>query len=186
MSRDNRVVKTKSKKNDKNAIKKNLSSNLSARYINRELSWLEFNDRILFESRDTKHPLLERIKFLSITASNLDEFYIVRVASLRDMLSVNYNARDIAGMTVAEQLEKIDAQARQSMSLMYSTYLRSLLPSLHAHQIDILDYEDLNKKTKAIADQYFYSTLYPILMPTAVDASRPYPFIYNKQLNLCV
>ncbi|MBN1776297.1 MAG: RNA degradosome polyphosphate kinase, partial [Clostridiales bacterium] len=75
----------------------------SDRYFNRELSWLEFNDRILFEARDTKHPLLERLKFLSITASNLDEFFIVRVASLRDMLSINYNEREISGLTVGEQ-----------------------------------------------------------------------------------
>ena len=120
------------------------------RYLNRELSWLEFNDRILSEARDTKHPLLERLKFLSITASNLDEFFIVRVASLRDMLSIQYNERDISGLTVGEQLTRINAKTRASMSLMYSTYSRSLLPSLRSHGVMVLDYDDLDKKSPDI------------------------------------
>lgn len=182
--------KNEKKKTQKNGGKKQtdnvgIESN-SERFFNRELSWLEFNDRILFESRDTKHPLLERFKFLSITASNLDEFYIVRVASLRDMQSIQYNERDISGLTVDEQLERIDAKTRSSMALMYSTYTRSLVPSLHAHGIDILDYHQLDKKSRASADRYFMTTLYPILTPMAVDASRPFPLIYSRQLNICV
>ena len=158
----------------------------SSRYFNRELSWLEFNNRILFESRDTKNPLLERLKFLSITASNMDEFYIVRVASLRDLLSVNYNELDISGRTVKEQLVQIDQKARATMALMYSTYTRSLLPSLKNHNIFISDYADLDEHAKEVCDEYFHSTLYPILTPMAVDVSRPFPLIYNRQLNLCV
>ncbi len=182
--------KNEKKKSQKTGDKKNtdnagIESN-PERFFNRELSWLEFNDRILFESRDTKHPLLERIKFLSITASNLDEFYIVRVASLRDMQSIHYNERDISGLTVDEQLEKIDQKTRSSMALMYSTYSRSLLPSLQVHGISILDYEQLDKKAKALADRYFMSTLYPILTPMAVDVSRPFPLIYSRQLNICI
>ena len=158
----------------------------STRYFNRELSWLEFNNRILFESRDTKNPLLERLKFLSITASNMDEFYIVRVASLRDLLSVKYDELDISGRTVKQQLSEIDEKARAAMSLMYSTYTRSLVPSLKNHNIMISDYADLDKHAKEICDDYFRSTLYPILTPMAVDASRPFPLVYNRQLNLCV
>ena len=85
------------------------------KFYNRELSWLEFNTRILHEARDTKNPLLERLNFLAITASNLDEFYIVRVASLRDMASVNFEERDIAGLTVNEQLSLIDDKTRKLM-----------------------------------------------------------------------
>ncbi|MBO4687811.1 MAG: RNA degradosome polyphosphate kinase [Clostridiales bacterium] len=158
----------------------------SNRYFNRELSWLEFNNRILFESRDTKNPLLERLKFLSITASNMDEFYIVRVASLRDLLSVSYDELDISGRTVKQQLQEIDEKARAAMTLMYSTYTRSLVPSLKNHNILMSDYADLDEKAKEICDDYFRSTLYPILTPMAVDASRPFPLIYNRQLNLCV
>lgn len=158
----------------------------SERYFNRELSWLEFNNRILFESRDTKNPLLERLKFLSITASNMDEFYIVRVASLRDLQSVDYDELDISGRTIKQQLSQIDEQARNAMALMYSTYNRSLLPSLKNHSIFISDYADLDEHAKEVCDDYFQSTLYPILTPMAVDASRPLPLIYNRQLNLAV
>lgn len=182
--------KSKSKKQDK-SVQSGLIDNAgivsdSAKYFNRELSWLEFNDRILFESRDTKNPLLERVKFLSITASNLDEFFIVRVASLRDMLSIDYNERDISGLTVSDQLVQIDKKTRVSMALMYSTFQRSLVPSLRSHAIGIMNYSELDKKGREVANQYFRSTLYPILTPMAVDASRPFPLIYNRQLNLCV
>ena len=156
------------------------------KFFNRELSWLEFNDRILHEARDTKNPLLERIKFLSITCSNLDEFYIVRVASLRDMASVNFAEKDIAGFTVGEQLKRIDEKTRSSMNVLYSTYSRSLVPSLKNEGIFLLDYDELGATEKDIADEYFRTVLYPILTPMAVDASRPFPLIYNRMLNLCV
>ena len=156
------------------------------RFYNREMSWLEFNDRILSEARDTKNPLLERAKFLSITASNLDEFYIVRVASLRDMVSVNYTEKDISGLTPAEQLLRISEKVRHSMGLQYSTYTRSLIPTLWTQGICIMDYSELDEKGREKADQYFQTTLYPILTPMGVDASRPFPLIYNRQLNVCV
>ncbi|MBQ4271292.1 MAG: RNA degradosome polyphosphate kinase [Clostridiales bacterium] len=156
------------------------------RFFNRELSWLEFNDRILHEARDTKNPLLERLNFLSITASNLDEFYIVRVASLRDMESVNFEEKDIAGMTVSEQLLNIDIKTRSSMALMYSTYNRSLVPALRQEKINLCNYEDLSEDHKKDADTYFANVLYPIITPMAVDSSRPFPLIYNRMLNMCV
>lgn len=181
------------KKNDKSskAVKKADSKKVSKtieskEFFNRELSWLEFNDRILHEARDTKNPLLERLKFLSITASNLDEFYIVRVASLRDMRSMNYEEIDIAGLTVNEQLLRIDSKTRESMSIMYSTYNRSLVPSLAHNNIFVYDYDELNDAQQDVCDLYFKNVLYPILTPMAVDSSRPFPLIYNRMLNLCV
>ena len=158
----------------------------NACFYNRELSWLEFDDRILHEARDTKNPLLERLNFLSITASNLDEFYIVRVASLRDMQSIDFAERDIAGFSIDEQLERIDQKTRRTMSLMYSTYTRSLVPSLASEKIFLRNYDELSDQLKAIADSYFKAVLYPILTPMAVDSSRPFPLIYNRMLNMCV
>ena len=156
------------------------------KFYNRELSWLEFNNRILHEARDTKNPLLERLNFLAITASNLDEFYIVRVASLRDMASVNFEERDLAGLTVNEQLSLIDDKTRKLMHLMYSTYTRSLVPSLKQEQIYISYYDELPPEMQSTCDEYFKTELYPILTPMAVDQSRPFPLIYNRMLNLCV
>ena len=158
----------------------------NACFYNRELSWLEFDDRILHEARDSKNPLLERLNFLSITASNLDEFYIVRVASLRDMQSIDFAERDIAGFSIDEQLERIDQKTRRTMSLMYSTYTRSLVPSLASEKIFVKNYDELSDQLKAIADSYFKAVLYPILTPMAVDSSRPFPLIYNRMLNMCV
>ncbi|MBR6987670.1 MAG: RNA degradosome polyphosphate kinase [Clostridiales bacterium] len=158
----------------------------NACFYNRELSWLEFDDRILNEARDSKNPLLERLNFLSITASNLDEFYIVRVASLRDMQSIDFAERDIAGFSIDEQLERIDQKTRRMMSLMYSTYGRSLVPSLAQEKIYLKNYEELSDQLRAIADSYFKTVLYPILTPMAVDSSRPFPLIYNRSLNMCV
>ncbi|MBP5261920.1 MAG: RNA degradosome polyphosphate kinase [Clostridiales bacterium] len=185
--------KPKKKKSEKISVKpdadiKAEESFLSGnnKFFNRELSWLEFNDRILHEARDTKNPLLERIKFLAITCSNLDEFYIVRVASLRDMQSINFAEKDIAGFSVGEQLKRIDEKTRVSMAQMYSTYNRSLVPALKNEGIFLLSYDELDDKEKSVADEYFKTVLYPILTPMAVDASRPFPLIYNRMLNLCV
>ena len=185
-----KATKSKTTKTTKAAksVKSNKSEMLSAnaQFFNRELSWLEFNDRILHEARDTKNPLLERLNFLSITASNLDEFYIVRFASLRDMESVNIKEKDIAGLTVSEQISRIDARTRQLMTMMYSTYSRSLVPLLRNEGIHISDYEELSPEMKDNCDEYFKSVLYPILTPMAIDSSRPLPLIYNKNLNICV
>ena len=115
------VKRTPSAKKPAAKVKKAEQMRPCDKFFNRELSWLEFNNRILHEARDTKNPLLERLNFLSITASNLDEFYIVRVASLRDMASVNFEEKDLAGLSVNEQLTRIDEKTRVLMNLMYST-----------------------------------------------------------------
>ena len=154
-------------------------------YENRELSWLKFDGRVLNEARDKSIPLLERLKFISITSSNLDEFFMVRVASLKDMVHANYKKPDIAGMTATEQLEKINAATRELVELQYSTYNRSLMPQLAAKGIRILDtFEELTKEQKEFVDRYFEENVYPVLTPMAVDASRPFPLIRNKTLNI--
>lgn len=154
-------------------------------YTNREISWLEFNDRVLSEARDTSLPLFERLKFLSITASNLDEFFMIRVASLKDMVHAKVNKKDIAGLTASEQLELILAQTHELVGVQYSTYNRSLLPALRKIGLSMVnEHEDLDKEQKAFVDRYFEENVYPVLTPMAMDSSRPFPLIRNKTLNI--
>ena len=153
-------------------------------YVNRELSWLEFNYRILGEARDKTTPLFERLKFLSITASNLDEFFMVRVASLKDMVHANYTKRDIAGMTAQEQLDAIDGKTHELVENQYRTYNRMLLPLLKQHGLRVVtEHEKLTKEEAVYVDRYFEESVYPVLTPMAVDSSRPFPLIQNKTLN---
>ncbi|WP_101877020.1 RNA degradosome polyphosphate kinase [Lachnoclostridium edouardi] len=154
-------------------------------YVNRELSWLEFNYRVLSEARDKTLPLFERLKFLSITASNLDEFFMVRVASLKDMVHAKYNKADIAGLKPGEQLEKIAVKTHELVGLQYSTYNRSLLPALKQNGLLVItSHENLDKKDGEFVDKYFKENVYPVLTPMAVDSSRPFPLVRNKTLNI--
>ena len=154
-------------------------------YENRELSWLKFDHRVLAEARDKSIPLLERTKFVSITSSNLDEFFMVRVASLKDMVHAKYKKTDIAGLTATQQLEKINRATRQLVELQYSTYNRSLQPQLRAQGIYVYDQmSELSEAQRRSAEQYFEEIVYPVLTPMAVDASRPFPLIRNKTLNI--
>ncbi len=154
-------------------------------YTNRELSWLDFNMRILGEARDKANPLFERLKFLSITASNLDEFFMIRVASLKDMVHARYTKPDIAGLKPEEQLNLIQEKAHHLVGLQYSTYNRSLLPALKQAGLELVTaHEEMSEEQKAFADQYFEENVYPVLTPMAMDSSRPFPLIRNKSLNI--
>ncbi len=154
-------------------------------YTNRELSWLLFNKRVLSEAKDKKNPLFERLKFLSITASNLDEFFMVRVASLKDMVHAGYKKKDIAGMTVDVQLACVNEETHRLVEQQYSVYNRSLLPRLLEEGLHIVrHHEELDKEDGVYVDRYFADNVYPVLTPMAVDSSRPFPLIRNKSLNL--
>ena len=154
-------------------------------YVNRELSWLEFNYRVLSEARDKNIPLFERLKFLSITASNLDEFFMVRVASLKDMVHAGYDKPDIAGMKPGEQLEKIAQKTHELVNVQYSTYSRSLVPALKQQGLRVIvNHEDLTEAEGEYVDRYFKENVYPVLTPMAVDSSRPFPLVRNKTLNI--
>ena len=154
-------------------------------YENRELSWLKFDARVLNEAKDKSIPLLERLKFVSITSSNLDEFFMVRVASLKDMVHADYRKRDIAGMTASEQLDRINTATRKLVESQYNTYNRSLVPLMAANGIHIIEkYEELTAEQAVYVDRYFEEDVYPVLTPMAVDASRPFPLIRNKTLNI--
>ena len=154
-------------------------------YRNRELSWLAFNERVLNEARDKNIPLLERCKFLGITASNLDEFIMVRVASLKDQISAGYEKRDIAGMNAKEQLEALVPEVHNFMEQQYQVYNRSLLPALKKAGIKVITaHEQLTDVQQKVVDQYFMESVYPVLTPMAVDPSRPFPLVRNKSLNI--
>lgn len=162
------------------------SKYLKPEYLeNRELSWLEFNKRILNEAVDKNNLLFERMKFLSITASNLDEFFMVRIASLMDMVHAGYKKTDIAGMTAKEQLDAILPEAKGFMGEQYKIWNRSLLPQLEKTGLHFIKHhEELNDEQKRFVDEYFMRNVYPVLTPMAVDSSRPFPLIQNKSLNI--
>ncbi|MCR5590098.1 MAG: RNA degradosome polyphosphate kinase [Lachnospiraceae bacterium] len=154
-------------------------------YVNRELSWLMFDERVLGEATDTSNPLMERLKFLSITASNLDEFFMVRVASLIDMQHAGYNKRDIAGMTTDEQLEAIADATHELVDTQYFVLMHSLLPLMEAEGINLITkHEELTADEAAYIDRYFEEEVYPVLTPMAVDSSRPFPLVRNQTLNI--
>ncbi len=155
-------------------------------YTNRELSWMDFNDRVLEEARDKANPLLERLKFLSITQSNLDEFFSVRVASLKKLAAVNYPKPDASGMTAQEQLLAVNDAAHKMLNKQYTTLNRSLIPALAQQNIHLYRTNELAPEQLQFIKRYFHDTLYPVLTPTADDSSRPFPFIANDTLNLAV
>ena len=154
-------------------------------FFNRELSWIEFNARVLSEARDKTNPLFERLKFLSITASNFDEFFMIRVASLKDMVNAGYEKKDIAGMKPQKQLDAILEKTHEFINVQYSTYNRSLLPLLKSNGLTVLgSFDDMSDEQKSFCDRYFMDEVYPVLTPMAVDSSRPFPLIRNKSLNI--
>ncbi|EHO49490.1 polyphosphate kinase 1 [Lentilactobacillus kisonensis F0435] len=153
-------------------------------YTNRELSWLDFNYRVLDEARDKANPLLERVKFLGITQSNLDEFFMVRVASLAKLTEVKYEGTDASGLTPAEQLKAVNDKSHDMLVKQYSTLNRSLLPALNQIGVHLLSVDELSDRQFQFIKGYFHDELYPVLTPMADDSSRPFPFISNDSLNL--
>ncbi|KRL04183.1 RNA degradosome polyphosphate kinase [Liquorilactobacillus oeni] len=155
-------------------------------FKNRELSWLDFNGRVLEEARDPENPLLERVNFLGITQSNVDEFFMVRVASLNKMYSVNIQTTDASGMTPKAQIDAINVKEQKMVEKRYTTYNRSLLPQLEKNNIKIIKAADATEGQYKFIRRYFNDELYPVLTPLADDSSRPFPFISNNSINIAV
>jgi polyphosphate kinase len=166
----------------------NNDSDLSASelYINRELSWLAFNRRVLEEAQDTSHPLLERVKFLSIFSNNLDEFFMIRVSGLREQLESGILETSSDGMTPAEQLVSIRRNLEPMLAEHRQTWLQDLLPQLMEAGIRILPYDKLKKKQRRLLKRYFRDEIFPTLTPLAFDPGHPFPHISNLSLNLAV
>jgi len=155
-------------------------------YINRELSWLQFNQRVLEEVLDENHPLLERVKFLAIVASNLDEFFMVRVSGLRRQLAAGALKAPPDGMTPAEQLAAIRRQLLPQLDQQYECWHEDLLPKLQGAGVEILRYKDLKRKQCKLMRSYFKEEIFPALTPLAFDPGHPFPLISNLSINLAV
>ncbi|MGN0550745.1 MAG: RNA degradosome polyphosphate kinase [Acutalibacteraceae bacterium] len=155
-------------------------------YNNRELSWVDFNIRVLEEATEKENPILERVKFLSITASNLDEFFMVRVAGIMEQIHEGYKKPDPAGLTPKEQLEKLSVKIHDFAKRQYSALNRSVIPVLKKNGLVFLSINELNEKQKKFINNYFEKIVFPVLTPMAVDTSRPFPLLANKSLNIAV
>ncbi len=154
--------------------------------INRELSWIEFNRRVLEEALDPRHPLMERLKFLAIFSSNLDEFFMVRVSGLQEALEGGFGERSPDGLTPAEQLKAIHSKLRPLLDLQMKWLKEEIFPALAANDLIIRRYGDLSKRERKHADTYFLHNVFPILTPQAVDPGHPFPYVSNLSLNLGV
>lgn len=154
-------------------------------YINRELSWLKFNLRVLREAGVRTLPLLERLRFVAISASNLDEFFMVRVAGLVGREESGIERPDIAGLSTREQLTAIAAAAHSEMKLKYR-YFFALVKELEKYAISFSRVEDLSGKARESLERYYKEMVFPVLTPMAIDASRPFPFLANKSLNIAL
>ncbi len=155
-------------------------------FDNRELSWLEFNQRVLDEAMNDQNPLFERIKFLSIVSSNLDEFIMVRVASLKEQINLGYEKKDISGLTPKGQLRKIAKRTHCLVSEQYDHYKREIVPMLKKKDLHLIHTNELTKEQEDYMESYFNEVIYPVLTPLAVDSSRPFPLILNKSLNVAI
>ncbi|UOQ84568.1 RNA degradosome polyphosphate kinase [Gracilibacillus salinarum] len=167
-------------------VKQEKNLELPAYYNNREISWLSFNKRVLEEADDETNPLLERLRFLSIFSSNLDEFFMVRVAGLKDQVKAGFNRPDNkSGHTPKQQLSKISSFNHELVEQQYDLY-KDLLPLLIKEDIKIVNMSDLTSKEINELEEYFDEQIFPVLTPMAIDAYRAFPMLLNKSLNLAV
>ena len=155
-------------------------------YVNREISWLAFNNRVLEEARDTQNPLLERAKFLSITQKNMDEWFMVRVASLQQQVFVGHDRVDASGLLPKQQLKEISSAAGEQIRSQYQVLNRSIIPALKKHGFALQHSTDLNEDQIKFLKRFFDEELLPVLTPMAIDSTRPFPFLANDTLNIGV
>ncbi len=155
-------------------------------YINRELSMLEFNYRVLEEALDQDIPLLERVKFLAIFANNLDEFFMIRVSGLREQVAAGVVETPADGLAPAQQLAAIRKRLMPMLEAQYHCFHEDILPQLQHHHIFVVSFDELTDERKEALQLYFESEIFPVLTPLAVDPGRPFPHISNLSLNLAV
>jgi polyphosphate kinase len=161
-----------------------MKSFTAAHFLSRELSWLEFNQRVLDEALDAHNPLLERVKFFTITSSNLDEFFEVRVAGLKQQIESDVVERSLDGKTASETFRAIRKRVRVIVEQQYRCWREELLPALAKNEIHLLDYEHLDETDRAWVEQYYRANVRPVLTPLGIDPSHPFPQLQNKSLNI--
>ena len=154
------------------------------RLFNRELSWLEFDRRVLEEAMDENLPVLERLKFLSIFSTNLDEFFMIRISGIKEQIEEGVSDLSYDGLTAAEQLREVGKRLRPMLKKQVAYLRDTVIPELSAAGITIEPYKSLNAKDKKKLEKYFRDYLFPILTPQSVDSSHPFPYISNLSLNL--
>jgi polyphosphate kinase len=155
-------------------------------FINRELSWLEFNQRVLDEALDPLTPLLERVKFVCITSSNLDEFFEVRVAGLKQQVESDVVERSVDGLTASETFRAVTKRIRAMVDQLYTCWREQLLPSLAQNNIRFLDLRDLDQADRVRLEEYYRTQVRPVLTPLAIDPAHPFPQLLNKSLNMMI
>src|SRR5881296_236859 len=155
-------------------------------FINRELSWLEFNRRVLEEAQDPTQPLIERVKFLTIFSSNLDEFFEIRVAGIKQQIESETSDLGPDGLSPTELFDRIQKTVRQLVATQYSLWKNELQPELAKNGIYVREMAELSAKRAAWAHRYFQQEVFPMLTPLAVDASHPFPHLLNRSHNLLV
>ncbi|KHF41858.1 RNA degradosome polyphosphate kinase [Halalkalibacter okhensis] len=168
-------------------IQKHIDLNNPTFYNNRELSWLAFNERVLEEAIDERNPLFERLKFLAIFSSNLDEFFMVRVAGLKDQVKAGFNRpENKAGLTPKQQLKHISDKNHLLVHLQDTVYTETIIPMLDHEGIQFVSMEDCDDEQLTYLEGRFQNYIFPVLTPMAIDAYRPFPMLLNKSLNLAV
>ncbi|MCP5493314.1 MAG: polyphosphate kinase 1 [Leptospiraceae bacterium] len=156
-------------------------------FFDRELSWLDFNCRVLEEAADPSNPILERLKFLCITESNLDEFHMVRVANLRSKLSAGNDGRSLNGMRFSEIIQAVSSKVNEFIHKQYEIYTNSILPELKSNKINLIeDYTELTESEIELIKKYYKEEVSSILTPLSIDPAHPFPHILNKTLNLAI
>lgn len=155
-------------------------------YNNRQISWMDFNQRVMEEAFEKENPVMERVNFLSITASNLDEFIMVRVAGVLDQIEHGTKETDLSGLSPKQQYARLSEKIHEFSEKQYSCLNHSILPVLKKHGIHIRKMKDLTEKQRAFTDKYFDKVIFPVLTPMAVDPSRPFPLLLNKSLNIAI
>ena len=154
-------------------------------YLNRELTWLAFNRRVLHEAADGRNPLLERLKFMAIVSGNLDEFFMKRIGGLKQQLGAGISKRTVDGRTPKEQIDASYAEVRD-IEAVQRRVLGRLLAELREHDIAILSYAELNQTQVAFLRDYFYENIFPLVTPQSIDPAHPFPFISNLSMNVLV